>query len=173
MRTERTDYDVAGATCRTDSDDRLEAYFRRYADWLGRTVRKRFGRSGVDADDVVQEAFLRLRRYTASERDERPRALLVAIASNVARDALRRARRGAANPDPLRIGDSLEADQYEQLLLKNVILGLPQPFRDVLLLARFTPMTHEQIAAHLGLSVKTIEWRMSRALALCAEALDR
>jgi DNA-directed RNA polymerase specialized sigma24 family protein len=104
-----------------------------------------------------------------------PRALLLAIASNLARDALRRARRAGGSAgissDPHEL--PFEPDQYEQLLLKQLILALPPPYREVFLLSRFTAMTYEDIARHCGISVKTVEWRMSKALALCNQALGR
>ncbi len=54
--------------------------------------------------------------------------------------------------------------QTEALLLKQLILNLPQPERDIFMLSRFGGLTNEQIAGRLDLSVKTVERRITRAL---------
>ena len=51
------------------------------------------------------------------------------------------------------------------------LLALPEAERQVLLMSRFEGMPHAAIARALGISVKTVEWRMSRALARCAAHL--
>ena len=56
-------------------------------------------------------------------------------------------------------------------MLKQIILALPEAERQVLLMSRFEGMPHAAIARALGISVKTVEWRMSRALARCAAHL--
>ncbi len=155
----------------------LDETFRSLSPWLTRKLAHRLGPGRSDIDDLVQESFVRLGRYAPDDRNRHPRALLWRIAGNVARDAFRREaarHRNAHMPfDEAALG-SLAAppDQHAHVALKRAILTLPEPLRDVFLLARFTPMTNADIARHLDISVKTVEWRLARATALCLEQLS-
>jgi len=148
----------------------LELLYRQHSGWLLRAIRQRFGRD--QADDLVQETYLRATAYQGKP-VENPRALLLRIATRAAIDSGRRA---AVRPQ-LVGGDEHEhgsADvQAEALALKQIILGLPPDLRDVFVLSRFGGMTYEEIAAQCGISVKTVEWRMSKALRLCAATLTK
>lgn len=148
--------------------------YRRYAAWLTRVLRRRFGAA---ADDLVQETYLRVIPCEAAGEIRHPRAFLMRIAVNLAHDDRRRAhRREGENSTAL---DELHDDalpappggQFEAVVLKEIILGLPELYRDVFVLSRFAGLSYEQIAERLGISVKTVEWRMSKALAHCAERL--
>jgi RNA polymerase sigma-70 factor (ECF subfamily) len=63
--------------------------------------------------------------------------------------------------------------QEQTLALKQAILGLPPKLQEVFLLSRFGGLSYDQIAVRCGLSVKTVEARMSKALALCAALVAR
>ncbi|WP_380879411.1 hypothetical protein ACFB49_22050 [Sphingomonas sp. DBB INV C78] len=155
----------------------LDGLYRLYAGWLGGVLRRRLGRDGHLAEDMVHEAYIRVARYDAEDAGRHPKALLRQIAINLARDHMRRnVIRGGLVADGLDDaaalpGLSAPAEQEAELLLKQLVLGLPKKLRDVFLLSRFTQMTYDEIARHLGISVKAVEWRMSKALARLAEQL--
>jgi len=126
---------------------------------------------------VVQETYVRVAPYQAAGVIRHPRAFLLRVASNITRDHLRLEKRrlaasGAVVPaEPLVAGGHQAAEQMAALQLKEIILALPAPYRDVFVLSRFGGLTYEEIAHHCGLSVKTVEWRMKKALAFCARRL--
>lgn len=154
------------------SHSRLEDFYRRHAAWLVAALRARFGSD--QAEDLSQEAFVKLRPYLAQE-VRRPRALLMTIATNAARERHRRAK--THSPETGAAAELREdelgwaGDQESQLLLKEIILGLPPKLREVFLLSRFEGLTYAEIAQRIGISVKSVEWRMSKALAVCAARL--
>ena len=141
--------------------------------WLRALAHSLVGSS--DAEDIAQQVALRtVARGPMAVRH--PRAYLARVARNLVIDEARklRVRGGAA----LALDDVDESalpftapDQETALLLKQIILGLPPLYRDVFILNRFTGLTYEEIALRCGITVKAVEYRMSRALALCQEAL--
>ncbi|WP_374572362.1 RNA polymerase sigma factor [Phenylobacterium sp.] len=150
----------------------LEGLYRRYSAWLGRKLRRRFGQAlGEEAEDLVQEAYLRIAPYEAAGVVRHPKALLLRVANNLALNHLRRV--GRAGGAALRIEEVTESDEHglaasqdEAVLLQQIVSALPPPLRDVFVLSRFAGMTNQDIAEACGLSVKTVEWRMTRALAI-------
>lgn len=129
-----------------------------------------------EADDLVQDTWLRLIRTSLSD-VEHPRAFLSRVAVNLFRD---RRRREHVRRSHLRLVfdsrcDSIDpsgmAEQEGNLELERAILDLPESIRDVFILSRFCSMTNRDIAAQLGISVKTVEWRIGRAIELCAHRL--
>jgi RNA polymerase sigma factor (sigma-70 family) len=153
-----------------DKDSSLGSLYRRHSGWL-RSVVRRSGRH--DSEDIVQEAFLRLSAYPTGAL-RHPRALLLKVAQNVIRNSVRSARAVKNTPaehNPLQSSDIVFSDQYELVLLKDVVLALPETYRDVFVLSRFDGMTNAQIATACNLSLKAVEWRLSKALALCADRL--
>jgi RNA polymerase sigma factor (sigma-70 family) len=157
-------------TTSSSSADELTELYRRYAAWLRARLCIRF--DSHTADDLVQEAYLRIAPYqTRGIRS--PKSLLLRIASNLALDGL--AREGVRRRYQQTALPAVEAldSPHETLLLKQILQAMPEKDRDVFLLSRFEGLTHAQIASRLGIAVKTVEWRMARALKHCDVHLRR
>lgn len=149
---------------------RLDRLYRLHSPWLTARIRRRFG---ADAEDVVQEAWLRLAPFEILSDIRHPKAFLLKVASNLAINRAvqsRRRRELLETAVPLQ-PPGQDAEQFDALRMQEVLMGLPQPLRDVFLLSRLGGLTNGQIAEQLGLSPKTVEWRMTRALAFCAAQL--
>lgn len=145
--------------------------FRDSHESLRRYVR-RFVGSEETADDIVQDAFLRT--YVRAEGIRTPRAFLFSTARNLAFDA-RRSRR-AQRTDSL--GDfeglsvvtaheSPEARALEEersRLLREAIEQLSPQCRAVFTLRVFHQLSYKEIAQRLGLSPKTVENHIARAV---------
>lgn len=128
------------------------------------------------AEDIAQDTFLRLAAAPPPDEIRHPKALLLTVATNLVRDDRRRqARQGGAH---LSLDEAYAEnepwtapDQETALLLKQIILSMPSLYRDVFVLSRFAGLSYEEIAERCNVSVKTVEWRMSKALAHCAALL--
>lgn len=147
----------------------LEGLYRRYSGWLDGRLRVHVGADR--AADVVQETYLRAAPYRSAD-IRHPKSFLLRIALNLVRDESRRLRRQCESSIDTSPDQGESASQVEQLMLKQVVLGMPPLYRDIFVLSRFSGMTYPEIAAARGLSVKTVEWRMSRALEHCVARLD-
>lgn len=151
------------------ADDGLNRLYRRYAAWLARRVGARIGPDA--AADVVQETYLRVAPHAAGD-IRHPKAFLLKVAMNLVRDEHRREVRRSRALDLQRPPEAESPSQIDRIMLEDIIAGMPQIQRDVFVLSRFSGMTYPEIARTLGISVKTVEWRMSRALEYCASRLD-
>ncbi len=152
----------------------VSAIYDRYATWLKARLIRRYG--AQDAEDLFQETWLRVAPYQAEQDIRHPKALLLRIASNLAADhyAKRNRRVRHAHEAGRLDGWGFEMPaQADEVLAKQLVLGLPVPLRDVFVLSRFGGLTNSQIGEQLGISPKTVEWRMTKALAHCATQLRR
>lgn len=64
-----------------------------------------------------------------------------------------------------------DALEIREQALADAIEALPEKCRQVFVLSRFENMSHKQIAAELGISTKTIENQITKAMRLLREAL--
>ena len=128
-----------------------------------------------DAQDATQESLTRLLRYGHTEPAHAWKPLLYRIASNIACDEAR-SRASHHTIDHVSIEDEeivsedptpeqVLTQQQEMAMLQRAILALPDKCRQVYLLHRMRNMTYVQIAEHCGLSQKTVEKHISKALA--------
>ncbi len=150
-----------------------EVLFQTHGSWLLGTLRRRFGPEV--AEDLLQETYLRLVRQTEVVEVHKPKAFLLRIARNLFLSGYRRDQR-RAEIDGVSLttrAQSEAASQVELLILKDIILRMPRKLRDVFLLSRFGGLSNEAIADRLGIRPKTVESRMTQALAYCAAQLGR
>jgi len=143
----------------------LDTVHRAHGNWLLAFLRRRF--STEDAEDLAQETYVRAAASKSAIRN--PRAFLAKIAINAARDQFRRQ---AVRPTLVGEGRATAeaatpSEAAETLLQKQLILSLPRHLREVFLLRSYTPMTNAEIAERCGISVKTVEERVTKALAIC------
>lgn len=149
----------------------LDGLFRRYDRWLRSMLRKRYG--AEFADDVAQETYLRAAPYQVANEIRHPKAFLMRIADNLARDRLRRERH-EVNQDEGRAAldrQSLSATQDHALTLKQIVLALPPKLRDVFVLGHIEGLTYDEIAPLLGISVHAVQHRMRQALEKTSSAM--
>jgi RNA polymerase sigma-70 factor (ECF subfamily) len=147
----------------------LEAAYRAHGGWLLDFLRRRFGRE--TAEDLAQETYARIAGAKSGLRS--PKALLAVTALNAARDLARRrtARPRLVGAEHIPADASYPPEQADAVTLKQLYLCLPHNLREVFLLSRLGGLTYEEIALQRGVSVKTIEGYMTKALAICAARL--
>jgi RNA polymerase sigma-70 factor (ECF subfamily) len=145
----------------------FRAWYARLADYALSLVRNRDA-----AEDVVQEVFVALwrRRSSLPEVDLLPAYLHRAV-RNRALNHLRHERRAgqwlAANDPNPAVEPEVEVRLEEGALadaLRQALAALSPRGREVFLLSRHQGLTYQQIAHTLGISVKTVETQMGRAL---------
>jgi RNA polymerase sigma-70 factor (ECF subfamily) len=154
-----------------------------YRDSFAELVRylTRLTGNAAAAEDLAQEAGVRLLRAARTETIREPRAWLFHAGANLARDALRRRVTADAATQALRQADDAfnvtpdEQVSVEQELsaLTRAIEALPPQARRIVILARVDGLSHKEIARELGIAPKTVENHLGRAVAALARALGR
>jgi RNA polymerase sigma-70 factor (ECF subfamily) len=138
--------------------------------------------SSSEADEIVQDAYLRLLNFeTLDPVHGNARALLFKIATNLARDRLRQRKTrlpGATkldlthDPDDDSLGpDRIIDRQIGMQVVKGVLLDLGNRQREAFLLHVVEQLSYREIARKMGVSTKTIERDMALILELCQSRL--
>ena len=129
------------------------------------------GASTTEADDLAQEAFLRLWRDCAKVPVEKAKGYLFAVAGNLFLDEKKheqvvlRFQRQAPAQEATDETPHFDLETKElQDRLERAIAQLPENQRVVFLMNRMDKMKYAEIAAYLNLSVKAVEKRMHLAL---------
>jgi RNA polymerase sigma-70 factor (ECF subfamily) len=149
--------------------DRDEGAFRRlyrcHTPRLFKFIKRILAGNEHDAEDVVQETWIRaLRRLELFRHDASFFAWLRAIGLNVARGRLRSTSRSAE----LGLDGELPAPRprvnpAEQIDLERALELLPDGYRAVVVLHDVEGMTHREIAEALGIAVGTSKSQLFRA----------
>jgi RNA polymerase sigma-70 factor, ECF subfamily len=152
----------------------------RFEEMVGRQSRFMFQvafgllRNRQDAEDAVQEAFLKLYRGEAWLRMDNEKGFLARTVWRVALDHLPRAAERTLDVSEMELAASGGAgvspeqsavDKDERAVLRRLIDGLPEELRQPLVLSSVEEMTSREVAEAMGIPEGTVRTRVMRARA--------
>ncbi len=151
-----------------------DALWREFSAPLRRFLRART-RSAADADDLLQEVFVRIQRRLPELREPaKLQGWVYRIARNVVIDHYRSRRESVPLADEAEPSDPGGRDAVDLTpALRRFLAALPPPYRDPLIRHEFQGESIAEVAAALGLSVTAAKTRVRRARLLLREMLDR
>lgn len=163
------------------ADRALAALYRAEAGRL-RTYLTRLLKSDADADDVVQEAFLRLHRRGGLEGYEKPVSVLFRTGHRLALNRVRSRRRSLIDRAAPMVEDAAPATlaptAEESLIAReqetayvSALAALPPRCRQVIELRTVHELSFKQMSDSLGIPVSTLEKHLNRGKRACAEVL--
>jgi len=127
----------------------------------------------TDAQDVVQEAYLRAFKFLSGFRGGDSRSWLLRIVRNAFYDWLKRNRREeTATPfdeelhstgDEKGMPDTLLLEKADHELMRKAIEDLPLEFREILVLREFEGFSYKEIADTAEVPLGTVMSRLARA----------
>ena len=142
-------------------------------------------RDAADAEDAVQECYLRALRHFDTFRGPAMKPWLFAILRNVCRSEF------ARRSGPVRLADS-EAHEREDAVplwqeqpatqetemlrqrdgetIRRLVAELPDPFREAIVLREINDLSYREIADVVGVPVGTVMSRLARARSMLREA---
>jgi len=150
------------------------------------TLARYLMRNPADAEDAVQECYLRALRHFDSYRGPAMKPWLLAILRNVCNAEF--ARRGRQET-PADLADDGEAEatppiwqepqaspetallrQQDGDTIRRLVAALPQPFREAIVMREINDLSYNEIADVAGVPVGTVMSRLARARAMLRSA---
>lgn len=131
------------------------------------------------AEDIVQDAFLKVWEIRTTVRVETAKSLLYTIATNLFANKYKRQKlkfklqqtiiedRTFETPEFV-----MEIKEFDQKL-QQVLAKLNEKSRTVFLMNRIDEMTYKEIANNLNISVKAVEKRMKKALEFVRKEIEQ
>lgn len=162
-------------------NNRLTMWFERWRVPMQRWVASHSSVSAADLDDLVQEVFLRLLRYSGDALIEYPQTYIFRVASNVASEWRERTKRRPTDDDACLAELQIETDDEPENVVAHSLVRtrvqlavdrLPQRQRDVLVLHIHEDLTCPQIAERLGLTRRIVRRDLAHAYAQLRLDLD-
>lgn len=150
---------------------------------LQRFLLRMLGRKDL-AEDVAQDAYLKIYRLSRPDEVTCPQALLFDVATKLALTRLKRARAEAALraanaeemdevPDTAARPDQRAAAEQAMQQLVRIVEGLPPNLREVFVMRYVKQMPRQAIAEQLNISIGALEQRLTRALAQCRARMTK
>jgi RNA polymerase sigma-70 factor, ECF subfamily len=142
-------------------------------------------RNAADAEDAVQDCFLRAFRHFDSYRGPAMKPWLLAILRNVCHaEFARRGRHDVADEndaetkaeavplwqEPQPSAETALMRQHDDATIRRMVEDLPQPFRETLVLREINDLSYQEIAQVAGVPVGTVMSRLARARTMLRSA---
>ena len=150
------------------------------------TLARYLMRNTHDAEDAVQECFLRALRHFDSYRGPAMKPWLLAILRNVCNAEF--ARRGKeelpsdyatdvtlaeAMPmwqEPQASPEKMIVQRQDSATIRRLVAELPEPFREAIVLREMNNLSYQEIAQVAGVPIGTVMSRLARARAMLRSA---
>lgn len=164
---------------REDSEEAMVWIFKEYYTFLCQTIVGILPETHL-AEDLAQEVFLELwKKRKTIQINTSLKAYLRRAAINKTLNYLRDRKIKWDDEDKIAVAAAETTNVVERLLeqelktaVETAINRLPQRCRLIFSLSRFEEMTYQEIADQLGISIKTVENQMTKALKLLKTALE-
>jgi len=155
-------------------DVAFEIFFKKHFKALCVYCQYKFSFDPDTAKEISQAAFVKLwenRRTLSPELSIQ--AYIYTIVTNISRDIIkldkvkrRYIKHISENVAAVSVSDDYHSVDFKQLenVIEKAVADLPEQMRRIFELSRHRQLKYAEIAHHLGISVKTVETQMSRAL---------
>jgi RNA polymerase sigma-70 factor, ECF subfamily len=149
------------------------------------TLARYLMRNTDDADDAVQECYLRALRHFDSYQGPAMKPWLLAILRNVCNTEFARRSRGDVPTDcaqesvaeelpmwqePQASPEKVILQQQDSATIRRLVAELPEPFREAIVLREINDLSYKDIAEVAGVPVGTVMSRLARARAMLRSA---
>jgi RNA polymerase sigma-70 factor, ECF subfamily len=142
-------------------------------------------RNAADAEDAVQECYLRAFQHFESYRGPAMKPWLLTILRNVCNSEF--ARRGKRDlsrdgdseakledvplwQEPQATPESALLRRHDDANIRRLVAALPQPFRETIVMREINDLSYQEIAQAVGVPVGTVMSRLARARGLLRSA---
>src|SRR6516225_6660096 len=150
------------------------------------TLARYLMRNTSDAEDAVQECYLRALRHFDSYRGPAMKPWLLAILRNVCNAEFARRSKEEVPTDyssdespaeempmwqePQPSPEKMMVRQQDSATIRRLVAGLPEPFREAIVLREMNNLSYQEIAQVAGVPVGTVMSRLARARAMLRAA---
>ncbi|MFP9115568.1 RNA polymerase sigma factor [Flavobacterium sp. RHBU_3] len=153
-------------------------FFAKHAKTLRNYLYYKFGNED-QAEDVAQEAFIKLWENCGSVTPEKAKAFIYTVANNASLNqiahqkvVLQYAKKSVKTGADVQNPEFLLEEQQFKVKLQKAISGLSEAQRTAFLLHRIEGKKYHEIAEILGISVKAVEKRLHGALQELRKQID-
>ncbi|UCJ17880.1 sigma-70 family RNA polymerase sigma factor [Pseudomonas sp. MM211] len=152
----------------------LDVLYREHSGWLRGWLRQRLNNS-ADAADLAQDTFVRVLLARSANSLREPRHYLTTIARGLVVDLYRRRSLEQAYQEALaNLPEASHPSLEEQAILFEALVeidrlldGLGSKAKQTFILSQCEGLTYPQIAERLGISLRTVNNHMARAMEHC------